>query len=103
MAGMNIHTLRALTAAAAIVACAGSARAADGVLITQKTTSNGKTETSQVQIERTRMRADAAGANNANQIVIFDGNAQVMRLIDPDKKTYTEITKADVDRMADQM
>ena len=101
---MKMQTLRALTTAAALVACAASARAADGVLITEKTTtSNGTSETSQVQIEKTRMRAEAAGANNARQVVIFDGTAQVMRLIDMDKKTYTEMTKADVDRMADQM
>src|SRR5689334_10912279 len=103
MPAMTTGTIRGLAVAAAIFTCAGTARGADGVLITQKMTANGSTGTAQVQIEKTRARAESAGLNGGRQIVIFDGAAQVMRLLDMDKKTYTEVTKADVDRMADQM
>jgi hypothetical protein len=77
--------------------------AADGVLIVQKHTNNdGTAETSQTQIEKTRMRSER-GIGGKPQIIIFDGTAQVIRMIDPEKKTYREITKADVDRLGSQM
>jgi len=76
--------------------------AADGVLIVQKHTSAGTTETSQTQIEKTRMRNER-GIGGKPQIIIFDGTAQVIRMIDPERKTYRELTKADVDRLGSQM
>jgi hypothetical protein len=77
--------------------------AADGVLIVEKTTTDGVTKTNQVQMDKTRMRADFEGPNGAKQVLIFDGGAQVMRIIDMDKKSYAEMTKADVERMGAQM
>lgn len=77
--------------------------AADGILIVEKTTAGGTTQTHQVQIEKTRMRAESAGPNGGTQVFVFDGGAEVLRVIDSDKKTYTEMTKADVDRMGSQM
>lgn len=77
--------------------------AADGVLIVEKTTTGGATKTNQVQIEKTRMRVEAAGPTGGSQVFVFDGSAQVMRMIDSDKKTYTEMTKVDVDRLGAQM
>ena len=73
--------------------------AADGVLIVEKRTTGGKTQSSQIQIEKTRMRAETGGG----QIVVFDAAAQVIRMIDPDKKTYMEMAKADVERLGNQM
>ena len=49
------------------------------------------------------MRAESAGPDGVTQVFVFDGTAQVMRMINYDKKTYTEMTKADVDRMGAQM
>jgi hypothetical protein len=77
--------------------------AADGILIVETTTTAGASRTNQVQIDKTRMRAEFEGQNGAKQVLIFDGGAQVMRIIDMDKKTYTEMTKTDVDRMGAQM
>ena len=77
--------------------------AADGILIVEKTTTGGTAKTNQIQIEKTCMRAESEGANGGKQVFIFDGGAQVMRMIDYDKKTYTEMTKADVDRMSAQV
>jgi uncharacterized protein (DUF305 family) len=95
---------RALTlAAVAAIAIGGApAAAADGVLIAQKTTSDSKTITHQTQIEKTRMRSEI-DQNGRKMIMIFDGGAGVMRTIDEQAKTYTEITKADVDRISAQM
>jgi len=77
--------------------------AADGVLIVENTTIGGKTQTNQIQIEKTRMRVESPGPTGATQVFVFDGGTQVLRVIDSEKKTYTEMTKADVDRMGTQM
>jgi hypothetical protein len=90
---------------AAVVLNAAVAGAADGVLITTKVTNaSGAVTNSQVQIEKTRMRAEGGGgANGRRQTMIFDGTAQVMRTIDDEAKTYSEITKADIDKLSGQM
>ena len=77
--------------------------AGDGILIVEKTTKGGVSTTSQIQIDKTHMRAEVAGPNGAKQFVVFDGAAQVMRMIDVDKKSYSEMTKADVEQIGGQM
>jgi hypothetical protein len=79
------------------------AQAADGILITQRVTSGGVPLTVQVQIEATRMRTEMAGPNGVTNVMIFDGGKQVLYMIDPARKTYMEMTKADVDRLSAQM
>jgi hypothetical protein len=87
------------------VACALTAalEAADGVLVVSKMTTGTTTRTSQIQIERNRMRAEMNDPSGGRQIVIFDGTKQVMYIIDTDKKTYTELTQTDVTRLGSQM
>ncbi len=89
------------------LACVGMlaspAGAAQGVLIVQTTTTNGTARTAQVQIEAQRMRTEMADGGGAGQVIIFDGAKQVMYLINPARKTYSEMTKADVDRAGAQM
>lgn len=90
--------------AIAVTGLAGApAYAADGILIAQKITNGDKTTTTETQIEKTRMRTEVTGPNGRKNIMVFDGSAQVMRMIDEGAKTYSEMTKADVDRMAAQM
>jgi hypothetical protein len=79
------------------------AYAADGILIAQKITNGKNTTTSETHIEKTRMRTEMTGPTGRKNIMIFDGGAQVMRMIDEGAKTYSEMTKADVDRAAAQM
>ena len=78
-------------------------RAADGVLIVERTTVGDSARTSQIRIEPERMRVEIPGAGGGSQVVIFDGAKQVMWVLDESRKTYTEMTRADVDRMAGQM
>jgi len=82
---------------------AGPLHAAEGVLIVEKTTVGGTAQTNQIQIERNRMRAEVGASGEVKRIVIFDGAKQVMWMLDTDKKTYNEMTKADVDRIGGQM
>jgi hypothetical protein len=95
--------VRGIAVAAAFCVLTGTAQAADGLLIVQKTTSGGTPQTNQIQIESKRMRAESSGASGGKQIVMFDSGKQVMTLVDPDKKTYTEITQADVEQLGAQM
>ena len=87
--------------AACALAC--PLEAADGVLIVEKVTTGGKTDTHQVQIEKDRMRAETTGPAGEKQAFVFDGTKQVMWIINYDKKTYNEMTKADVDAIGGQM
>jgi len=96
--------VKAITVAGALFVSAGTAQAADGLLIVTKVTSGtGVPQINQTQIDSTRMRAESTGPTGGKHVVMFDGTKQVLTMIDPDKKTYNEITKADVDAMAAQV
>ena len=96
--------LRTTVAAAAVWLLALPAIAADGVLIVQKVTIGaGAPQTHQIQIDQRRMRAEMTGQNGATAAVMFDGARQVMTIVDDGRKTYSELTKADIDRFSAQM
>ena len=96
--------VRSMGVAAALGLLALPALAADGVVIVQKTTVGGNPpQTNRVQIEGHRMRAEVAGASGAQQIIIFDGGKGVFEIVDLAGKTYTEMTKADVEQLGGQM
>lgn len=99
---MKAITTLTMTVGLACVA-AGPLLAADGVLISEKSTTGAKTETHQIQIDRTRMRVETAGQNGEKQAFVFDGSKQIMWMINYGRKTYSEITKADVDRVGGQV
>ena len=77
--------------------------AANGLVISMKTTNGGATATSQIQLDADHMRAEMAGRGGAQSAVVFDGTKQTMFIIDDNRKTYSEITKGDLDRLAAQM
>jgi hypothetical protein len=79
-----------------------AAWAAQGVVIVEKTTVNGAPETHQIQITPQRMRADIAGANGLTTVV-FDATKQVLYLINTDRMTYSEMTKAEAEQMGAQL
>jgi hypothetical protein len=77
--------------------------AVGGVLIVEKTTTaDGPTQTHQVQIDKDWMRMEHS-ASGGQQAFVFDGTKQVVRIVNYDRRTYTEMTKADVDRLGGQM
>jgi hypothetical protein len=90
-------------AAAWAFGAASVCAAADGVLVVERTTSATGVRTSQVQIEKSRMRADVSSIGGAGSVVLFDGVQQVLRTLDSEKKTYREMTKADADSVGTQM
>jgi len=94
---------KTIAAVAAVCSVASPLQAAEGILILEKTVAGSSTRSSQIQIERDRMRAELTGAAGEVQIVVFDGPGQVLRIISVPRKSYSEMTKADADRMGAQV
>ena len=93
-----------LAAGAAVCALTASLQAANGLLVVQKTTSGTNApQTNQIQIESNRMRAESTGPRGEKQVVIFDGARQVLMMIDPAKRAYTELTQAEIEGFGSQM
>jgi hypothetical protein len=86
----------------ATLLAASVAWAAQGLVITETTTINGAPQTSQIQMTAQRMRAQTVGPNGQTTVV-FDGPKQVMYLINNDRKSYNEMTKADAEAMGNQL
>jgi hypothetical protein len=79
------------------------AQSADGIVITQRVTSAGAPMTVRVHMDATRMRTEMAGPDGVVNVTIFDGGKQVLYTVDPARKTYSEMTKADVERLSAQL
>jgi hypothetical protein len=94
-----------LTLAGAVCLLAAPAFAADGVLIVQKMTmGTAPAQTQQIQIEPRRMRMEAAGTRGGGpQVVVFDGTRDVLLMIDDASKSYSEMSKADLDALSSQI
>lgn len=90
-------------AAAAILALGTALQAANGVIITQKVTMGDSARTTQVQFDANHMRAETPGARGESQVVIFDGAKQVLYIVNPERKTYSEMTKEDADKLGAQV
>jgi hypothetical protein len=99
---MNILT-KALVAIALLCSFASPLQAAEGFLMVEKTVTGTATRMTQVQLERERMRAELTGPAGETLIVVFDGPQQILRTINVDRKSYTEMTKADADRIGAQV
>jgi hypothetical protein len=93
---------RAIVTLLSIAICSTAVFAqAQGVVFVQKETTNGQSVTNQVQMDKTHIRAESSAAGNP-MAFIFDGQNQTALMVDMNKKTYTEITKADADRLRQQ-
>ena len=78
--------------------------AADGILLVSKSTSgSGAPQTSQIQIDGRRMRAEVVGERGEKSSVVFDGTKKLMMIIDDRQKTVTEMTQADIDAIGGMM
>jgi Domain of unknown function (DUF4412) len=78
-------------------------RAADGLVLVEKAMVAGNTVTNRVQMTKDRMRTEMAGGPGEKQAVLFDATKQVLWLINLDKKTYMELTKAEAERLGAEM
>jgi hypothetical protein len=95
---MRFANVVALTLAVTSLAVCAEAQ---GILFVQKETVNGQSFTNQVQLDKSHMRAESRAGGNPTAF-IFDGQKQTALIVDMTKKTYTEINKADADRLRQQ-
>jgi hypothetical protein len=93
---------KTIAAIVAVCSVASPLQAAEGVLILENTVIGSNTRSTQIQMEHDRLRAELTGPTGDVQIVVFDGPQQVLRMISVPRKAYSEITKADADRMGAQ-
>jgi Domain of unknown function (DUF4412) len=89
--------------AAVAWAAASSLQAADGVLIVSRITTAAGQMTSQLQVDKTRVRTETTDSTGRSHVVVFDSGKQALYIINPEAKTYSELTKADADRMGGQI
>ena len=73
-----------------------------GLVMVMTETRGGQTMQNRMQLDSTHIRADIRD-NGQQMIVTYDAGAKVMRMIDTPKRTYTEITEADLKQMAGMM
>lgn len=81
-----------------ILAAASIAAASDGVTITSKVTKDGATSTATSYITE-----DHARWSTPEGVVIMDPKAGTMTIVNDTKKTYSVITKADIDAVEAKM
>jgi hypothetical protein len=95
-----------IAAGAAVIALSAlivPLNAANGVTLVMKTTRHGTTQTQQIQLTSDRIHAELADTDGERQSIVFDGPRQALDVIKPAEKSYTEMTKADVDRIGAQV
>jgi len=73
-----------------------------GILFVQKETRGSQTETNQIQMDKDHIRVESRSSGDETAFV-FDGPKQTARMINITKKSYTEMTKADLDQMKGQV
>jgi hypothetical protein len=73
-----------------------------GVLFLQKETRGGQTTNTQIQMDKDHIRVESRSSGDESAFV-FDGPKQVARMINITKKTYTEMSKSDLDQTRNQM
>jgi hypothetical protein len=99
-----MKTILRNAACLAVVALTGaSLLAADGVVITQRMTTGGVTDTNTVQIIKDKMRVDVSSAGQSKQVIVFDATRGAISIISPERRTYMELTKEQIDQMAGMM
>lgn len=71
-----------------------------GIILVSAETRDGKTTSSLVQMDKSHMRTEAGGGST---VFIFDGDAQVARIVNMERKSYMEMSKAEMQKMSQQM
>src|SRR5437016_4656190 len=75
---------------------------AQGVLFVQQETTNGKSATNQIQMDKTHIRSESH-TSGESVAILFDAPSQTVRMLNLDKKTYMELNKAQMEQMKQQM
>jgi len=96
--------VRMAACAAAAMLVGGPVWAADGVVMLQKFTYADKPpQTHKIQIDQKHMRTESTGPDGSKVVIIFDSARQVMTMVNDVNKSYSEMSKADMEAAAAQM
>lgn len=93
---MRILLLSLLTALSAVPA------SAQGIVIDMRETGGGAPVANQVLMDRTHVRAETASGND-RMAFVFDADANVVRVMNLTRKSYQELTRAQLDGMRRQI
>jgi hypothetical protein len=75
-----------------------------GILLVEKTTiGSGPALTHNIMIDKDAMRVEHDMPSGEKATFLFDGVKQVIRIVNFEKRIYTEVTKADLDAAGQQM
>jgi uncharacterized protein DUF4412 len=75
---------------------------AQGLTLVEQQTREGKTTTNQIQLDKTHMKAESH-ASGEGMTFVFDEGAHVARVINMDRKTYMELSRAFMQQMQGQL
>lgn len=75
---------------------------AQGVVMVQEETRDGKTSTNQIQMDASHMRMESH-ASGRHSAFVFDAPAKVARILNLEQQTYVEIDQAQMQQMRQQM
>jgi len=98
--GGHVKLFRTLSLITAMLAAA--ALQAQGIVLVEQETRQGKTTTNQIQLTKTHMRAESRASGEGTAFV-FDEAAQTARVIYLEKKTYMEMNRGMMQQMQQQM
>src|SRR5262249_6816215 len=70
---------------------------AQGILVVEKETRDGKSDINQMQINRTDIRAEFH-TSGQNSVFLYNAPSQTARVLNLDMKTYYELTRAQIDQ-----
>ena len=75
---------------------------AQGLVLVEQQTRDGKATASQIQLDKTHIRAESR-ASGENMAFVFDENGQTLRVINFDQKTYIEMDGVLKQQMQEQL
>jgi hypothetical protein len=84
------------------VSLAAAPLQAQGVLFVQKETRGNQSSTNRIQMDKDHIRVESRSSGD-EMAFVFDGPTQTARMINITRKSYTELTKADMERVRTQM
>jgi hypothetical protein len=81
-----------------VVLLAASSASAQGIVMSMRETQGARVTNTQMQLDATHVRAEVRQGND-QMAAVFDGNAQVLRVINTGRKSYSELTQAEAQQM----
>ena len=93
--------MRIVTSVVLVLVLASTA-SAQGIVLSMRETRGTQTSSTQMQLDATHIRTDMRQGGDLVAMV-YDGGAQVVRMINPARKSYSEMTQAEAQQAGQQL